>query len=185
MSVEDDLLRLARERDSQMEMALGAMCLEPPADLGRALRNYLSRQVDQRRMARTDERIPGVRTLSGGVQELDCNNANFSSGTKLSFKIQLAQEQRGWFVRRFQFHLRLEPGRRIGMLRIHLNVEGSYDPFGVPRCHLHVGDCAAHIPFPIMHPRLILALLCEHIEPDFAMASPDAPAASRRRRKRK
>jgi len=60
----------------------------------------------------------------------------------------------------------LECERQVKMLRIHLNGEPWYDPLTVPRCHLHIGDSRAHIPFPVTNPRLILHLLCEHIEPD-------------------
>jgi hypothetical protein len=29
---------------------------------------------------------------------------------------------------------------------------------------MHIGDSRAHVPFPIIHPRLILYLICERIE---------------------
>jgi hypothetical protein len=170
VSGDGDLLRLARERDNQMEAALGAMYLESPAMLGRNLRNYLSRQVDRGRMKHTDEKIP--RLLAGGndekgLQKLVCNAWEFASDAGLSFEI-VGQEQRGWLIRRFEFHLRLPSSRTIRMVRIELNTQSSHDPLKVPRCHFHIGDSEAHIPFPIMDPRLILHLICEHVEPDLA-----------------
>src|SRR5207248_9864326 len=32
------------------------------------------------------------------------------------------------------------------------------DPLAVPRCHMHIGDSKAPVPFPLMDPRLILHL---------------------------
>jgi hypothetical protein len=53
------------------------------------------------------------------------------------------------------------------MVRSHLNEISSHDPLAIPRCHMHIADSEAHVPFPVMNPRLILYLICEHIEPDF------------------
>ena len=47
-----------------------------------------------------------------------------------------------------------------------LNAHSWHDPFARPRCHMHIGNSQAHVPFPAMDPRLILYLICEHIEPD-------------------
>lgn len=143
--------------------------MEPPNLLGRQLRTYLSRQVDHGRMKRTDERIPRLEALEEGVNELACPKAEFSSDARLEFRIQFEATQRGWLMRRFQFHLHLEPGRRINMVRIHLNADASHDPLVVPRCHMHVGNGEPHIPFPIMDPRLILCFICEHLEPDLGV----------------
>jgi hypothetical protein len=55
------------------------------------------------------------------------------------------------------------------MIRIHLNREGGHDPLNVPQCHFHIGDSKAHVPFPIMSPRLMVHLICEHIEPDLGL----------------
>ncbi|MEX2299623.1 MAG: hypothetical protein WD733_01730 [Bryobacterales bacterium] len=55
------------------------------------------------------------------------------------------------------------------MIRVHLNTGASYDPLMVPRCHLHVDNSEAHVPFPIMSPSLILYVLCEHVEADFGI----------------
>ena len=167
MSIEDELLRLARDRERKSQDTLDAMLLERPDRLGRQLRAYLSRQADHGRMKHTNEKIPAFATIGGGVSELACPQAEFSSGSRLTFKVQAAEEQRGWLVKRFQFHLHLPATRRIRMVRIHLNEISSHDPLAVPRCHMHIADSEAHVPFPIMDPRLILYLICEHIEPDF------------------
>jgi hypothetical protein len=92
----------------------------------------------------------------------------------------LDREQRGWRVMLFEFHLRLPSERNINMVRIELNSQASYDPL-IPRCHLHVGGSQAHIPFPIMNPRLILSLVCEHIEPDFGISAGQSRAGRKRR----
>ena len=95
-----------------------------------------------------------------------CEEVEFQSDSRLSFKIKLEYDQRGWLVRQFKFDLLLT-GRSIRRVSIHLNASAAYDdPLKVPRCHFHIGNGKAHIPFPIMSPRLMLHLLCEHIEPD-------------------
>ena len=96
-----------------------------------------------------------------------CEEIEFRSDSRLSFNIEMEQARSGWLIRRFKYHLHLA-NRGINMLRIHLNPEGGHDPLDVPRCHFHIGDGKAHIPFPIMHPRLMLYLLCEH-EPDLGL----------------
>ena len=169
MSIEDDLLRLAREREEGVERALAELLLEQPDHLRRQLRVYLSRQVDHGRMKRADERIPQLATVGKGLNELACPRAEFSSGAQLMFRIKLEKVQRGWLMRCFEFHLRLPQPRRIGMVSIHLNDEASYKPLLVPRCHIHIGDSEAHVPFPVMDPRLILHLICERVEPDFGV----------------
>lgn len=165
MSTEDELLRLAREREAKIDGSLGEMLLEPPDRLRRQLRAYLSRQVDRGRMKRTDEKIPQLAAVQGGLHELACPEAEFSSGARLTFDIQLEEKQRGWLLKRFRFHVRLPQPRSIDMVRIHLNPETWHDPLAVPRCHMHIGGSQAHVPFPVMDPRLILHLVCEHIEP--------------------
>ena len=166
MTIEDELLRLARERESATEDALVEMVLDRPDILRRHPRAYLSRQVDRGRIRRTDEKIPQLATVQGGLNELACPELEFSSGGRLAFNIQLEEEQRGWLVKRFRFHVHLPQPRSINMVRIHLNAETWHDPLVVPRCHMHIGGSRAHVPFPVMDPRLILHLICEHIEPD-------------------
>ena len=97
-----------------------------------------------------------------------CEDVEFRSDSRLSFNIQMEQEQAGWLVRRFRFRLHLA-GRSINKIQIHLNQEIGHDPLNVPRCHFHIGDSKAHIPFPMMSPRLMLHLICEHIETDVGL----------------
>jgi hypothetical protein len=78
----------------------------------------------------------------------------------------MERQQRGWSVSRFQFHLLLPRERKINMIRIHLNPQSWHDPLRVPRCHFHIGDSRAHVPFPIMPPLLMLDLMCTDIEAD-------------------
>jgi len=94
LSAEEDLLHLARDRDSQMETALGAMLIESPALFGRHLRQDLSRQIDSGRMKRTDDRIPQLAAVPGGLNELECPGAEFADGGRLLFDIQLEESQR-------------------------------------------------------------------------------------------
>jgi hypothetical protein len=79
----------------------------------------------------------------------------------------MKKRQTGWRITQFQFHLHLPTIRNVDMVRIHLNVKRKQDPLVIPRCHLHIGGGKrAHVPFPIMSPRLTLQLVCELIEPD-------------------
>jgi hypothetical protein len=165
MSIEGDLLRLARDRDAATEAAVNGMLLETPDSVRRQLRAYLSRQVDCGRIKRTNEKIPQLMTLEEGINQLACPGVQFSSGARLTFDIQLEKRQAGWFVRQFRFNVSLPRPRSIRMVRIHLKPETWYDPLAVPRCHLHVDNSQAHVPFPVMDPRLMLHVICEHVEP--------------------
>jgi hypothetical protein len=166
VNVENELLRLAQDRETKAEAALAEMLLEPPDRLRRQLRAYLFRNVDYGRMKRTGENVPQLTTVQAGINELACPEAEFPSGARLEFRIQLEEEQRGWLVKRFRFHLRLPRSRGLNMIRIHLNAEPSRDQLAVPRCHMHISGSRAHVPFPIMDPRLILDLIFELVEPD-------------------
>jgi|ERR1039457_249977 hypothetical protein len=166
MSIEGELLRLAREREAATEDAVNRMLLDTPDSVRRQLRAYLSRQVDCGRMKRTNEKIPRLAAIEGGLNQLACPEVQFSSGARLTFDIQLENKQGGWLVRRFRFHVSLPRPRSIRMVRIHLNAETGYNPLAVPRCHLHIDNSHAHVPFPIMDPRLMLHIICEHVEPD-------------------
>jgi hypothetical protein len=165
MSIEDDLLGLARAREAATDAAVGEMLLEAPDYVGRQLRAYLSRQVDRGQIKRTDEKTPQLMTLDGGINQLACPEVRFSSGAVLTFDIKLEKRQRGWLVRQFRFHVRLPRERNIRMVRIHLNAGSWHDPRTVPRCHLHIDNSRAHIPFPVTDPRLMLHIICEHVEP--------------------
>ena len=162
MNIEGDLLQLARDRETRTEGALDEMLREPPDRLLRQLRAYLARQVDRGRMKRTDEKIPHITTVTGGLNELACPEVQFSSGARLNFNIQLQQEQGGWLIRRFRFHVHLPKSRSIKMVRIHLNGDQWHDPLVVPRCHMHIDRSNAHVPFPVMDPRLILDFICRN-----------------------
>jgi hypothetical protein len=167
VSIEGKLEQLAREREGRTDGALIEMLLEPPDVVRRELRDYLSRQVDHGRMKRTIERFPQLATIAGGLNELACPEAQFSSGARLQFNVQLEEKQRGWLVRRFRFHVFLPQTRSVNTVLIHLNAETGRHPLVVPRCHMHVGGSQAHVPFPVMDPRLILYFICDHVEPDF------------------
>jgi hypothetical protein len=166
LSSETRLLTLARDRETAIETALSQLELDPPERLLRELRTYMARQVDQRRIKPFRERVVELRAISGGVQELACTTAEFSSGARLEFNIEIEPQQRGWLVKRFKFHLFLSSNRKINMVRIHLNPQSVRDPLRVPRCHLHIGASHAHVPFPIMPPLLMLDLICTDLEAD-------------------
>ena len=166
MSIEEELAELARQRES-VDDADRNYLLPEPAILLRQLRAYLARQADYGRIRRTNEKIPQLTAVPGGLDELACPSIRFSSGCRLDFNIRLVKRQQGWMLHQFKFHLRLP--RKVHMVRIHLNTVPSREPHVVPRCHLHIGDSKAHIPFPLMNPRLILDLLCERIEPDLGI----------------
>jgi hypothetical protein len=165
LSPEEELTQLARLRDDATQAALDALLVDPPRLL-RQIRHYLKRQTDYRRFSHLKENAIELTTITGGLQELACKHLEFSSGSELKFCLQLEPSQRGTFVRQFYFHVKLARPRPIGMVRIHLNPSSGRDPLSVPRCHLHVDHSRPHVPFPIFDPRLILQLVCEHIEPD-------------------
>jgi hypothetical protein len=167
LSLDQELKDLARERENASHASLPQIMVEQPSTLLRQLRHYLAEMTNYGYLKRTYE-LPRLATVEGGLQELVCEEIEFHSDSRLSFSIQLEQEQSGWLVKRFKFHLLLAQ-RNVNMVRIHLNQTEGHDPLNVPRCHFHVGDSTAHIPFPIMNPRLMLHLLCEQIEPDFGL----------------
>ncbi|MGB9456879.1 MAG: hypothetical protein WCB12_12600 [Bryobacteraceae bacterium] len=167
MSIESDLLRLARDREAATDAAVDRMLLEAPDIVRRQLRAYLSRKVDCGRIERTDEKIPQLMTLQGGFSQLSCPDVQFSSGARLSFEIKLEEKQGGWLVRQFQFHITLARSRTIKMVRFHLNAATRHDPLTIPRCHLHIDNSEAHVPLPVMDPLLMVHIICEHVEPDF------------------
>jgi len=84
-----------------------------PGHLLRQLRDYLSLQDDHGRIKPANEKLVQLTTVEGGLDELVCREAEFSSGSRLTFNIQLAESQRGWLVRRFRFHLHLAQTRSV------------------------------------------------------------------------
>ena len=167
MSWEAELQALARDREDAYQSSLSLMILEHPSKLRLQLRHYLAEQTNHGKLKRTYDELR-LETHVGGLQELVCEEVEFQSDSKLSFNVEMERRQTGWFVKRFKFHLHLVR-RSINMIRIHLNQEIGRDPLIVPRCHFHIGDSRAHIPFPIMSPRLMLHLICEHIEVDLGL----------------
>ena len=167
MSWEDELQALAREREEGFQSSLSLMAVDHPGALRRQLRHYLAEQANHGRLKQTYD-VPRLDTLEGGLRELVCEEVEFRSDSRLSFNVLMEARQTGWFVKRFEFDLHLAR-RTINMIRIHLNREIGRDPLIVPRCHFHIGDSNAHIPFPIMNPRLMPHLICEHIEVDLGL----------------
>jgi hypothetical protein len=99
LNAEEDLLHLARDRDSQVEAALGAMSIESPVLLRRQLRQGLSRQIDSGRMKRTEDRVPDLATVQGGSQRIEMPRCGgkwtplsrpILAGNKLSFETRLS-----------------------------------------------------------------------------------------------
>jgi hypothetical protein len=167
LSWEDELKALARDRENAYHSSLTQMMVDHPGALRRQLRHYLAEQADYGKLKQTYDHVPRLESQAGGLQELVCEEVEFWSDSS-TFNVQMEQERTGWLIKRFRFHLHLSR-RSINMIRIHLNLEPGHDPLNVPRCHFHIGDCKAHIPFPAMSPRLLLHLLCEQIEPDLGL----------------
>ena len=163
MSWEDDLQSLARDREEEYQSRISQMVLDHPGTLRRQLRHYLAEQANRGTLKKTYDNVPRLVTHDENVHELVCEGVEFWSDSRLSFEIKLERDQRGWLVRQFRFELLLT-GRSINRFSVHLNAAAGYDPLKIPRCHFHVGNTEAHIPFPIMSPRLTLHLLCEYIE---------------------
>lgn len=165
---DNELLKLARERDGRTTETLKEMLVERPDLMGRQLRDYLFVQVDRGRMRPPGEKVIQIDQVRGGVHELACGVAEFSSGAHLEFRIQLEDAQGGWRMKQFRFHLQFH-SRSIDMVRIHLKPKTWHDPLKTPRCHIHIGSNQVHIPFPMMEPSLILDLICEYLEPNFGV----------------
>lgn len=169
MSVENLLTKSADDHEEKIGTGYSAPLDDPPQVLKKYIRNYFGRLVDYRKLSIIDEKLPHLNSLNDGLNELMCPELAFLSGARLEFSIRFRQQQTGWLVTQFMFHLTLPSDRGVGMVRIHLNEGRSRDPIAVPRCHFHLGNSEAHIPFPAMHPVLILDLLCQRIEPDLGV----------------
>jgi hypothetical protein len=126
LSLEDELMALARDRENAYQSSLSQMFLDHPAKLRLQLRHYLAEQANNGRLKQTYDNVPQLKT-EGGLYELACDEVEFRSDSKLDFNIQMEQKQRGWLVRRFKFHLQFAR-RSINMVRIHLNQEAVHDP---------------------------------------------------------
>ena len=169
MSIEEELRKLALEREKAIESALDELDLDPPDVLLRQMRAYLADREDRGRIQRFAEKSVHLSQLEDGIDELACDAVRFASESILDFNIRMKKLQTGWLITQFKFHLHLPRGRKVSMVRVHLNVERTRDALVIPRCHLHIGGCKAHVPFPIMSPRLTLHLVCDVIEPDVGL----------------
>jgi hypothetical protein len=168
LSIEDELLTLARERDQGMQRALSQMDLDEPHIIRSQLRAYLARQVDRGRVKHFDGNVLEVSTLAEGSTKLTCRELAFTSGSKLNFALTLDRNQTGWQMSHFEFHVRLPAKRKVRMVRIDLNrLSAWHDALRIPICHFHVDESEPHLAFPIQNPRLLLHTLCEQIEPHF------------------
>lgn len=137
MSIEDELQRLANEREDAFEAALDALDLDPPDRLRRQMRAYLAEQEDHGRIKHFAEKSVRLSQQTDGIQELECHAVRFASGSSLDFNVRMKRQQTGWRITQFKFHLHLPSERHVNMVRIHLNVGRTRDPLAVPRCHLH------------------------------------------------
>jgi hypothetical protein len=170
VTVGEELDRLATDRERSLEAALASLELEAPHRLRKRLRAYLGQQEDERRVKPISDDIVRLETLPGGVQALVSRGVEFTSESHLDFSVQMNQQQVGWRMIRFRFHLHLPPTRGVNMVRIHLDPEPRREPLRIPRCHLHIGGGRrSHVPFPIMSPLLTLHTICEVIEPDIGV----------------
>jgi len=165
LSIDDELLQLARAREAEFESALDTLVLPQPDLLLRQMRAYLADQDDHGRIKRFAETSVQLGE-DEDAKQIKCSAVGFVSGSTLDFSIKLKKWQTGWRVSQFKFDLHLH-GRKVSMIRFHLNGKQSWNPLVVPRCHVHIdGGKRAHVPFPIMNPRLTLQFICEVIEPD-------------------
>jgi hypothetical protein len=170
VSIEEELQRLALDRERALESALDELNLDPPNFLLRQMRAYLADQEDHGRIKHFAEKSVQLRQQTDGIQELECYAVQFVSGSSLDFNIRMQKQQTGWRILQFKFHLHLRTARKVSMVRVHLNVKQARDALVVPRCHLHIGGGKrAHVPFPIMSPRLTLQLVCDVLEPDVGL----------------
>ena len=103
MSVENELLELARKRDAATQFTLDELSMDPPHLLLRQFRYYLGRQVDHDRLRDLEEKPIQLVTISDDLQELASKTLRFTSGSELEFRIRLHHKQGSWFVKQFQF----------------------------------------------------------------------------------
>ena len=170
MSIEDELQRLALEREVAFESALDELDLDPPGFLLRQMRAFLADREDHGRIKHFAEKSVQLSQQVDGIEELECHAVQFASGSSLDFNIRMKKQQTGWRITDFEFNLHLPRARKLNMVCVHLNVSRTRDALVVPRCHLHIGGGkSAHVPFPIMSPRLTLQLVCDVIEPDVGL----------------
>jgi hypothetical protein len=170
LSIEDELQRLALEREDACESALDELDLDPPDFLLRQMRAYLADQEDHARIKHFAEKSVQLSQQTDGIQKLECLAVQFASGSSLDFNIRMKKRQTGWRVTDFEFNLHLPRARKVNTVCVHLNVSRTRDALVVPRCHLHIGGGKrAHVPFPIMNPRLTLQVVCDVIEPDVGL----------------
>lgn len=161
---EDELLALARNREREYAVCPYRILDAAPAILRRQLRYYLAELANCGRLKKTYDG-PRIEQCGDGLVELVGDEVEFTSESRLEFNIRLKETQLGWLVQKFRFHLHLQQ-RRINMMRIHLNETEVHDSLRIPMCHLHIDGSGAHIPFPIMNPRMTIHLICAYIEPD-------------------
>jgi hypothetical protein len=162
---------LAREREDAYENALATMDVNGSSQL-RDLRAYLGRLFDRKCIKEPVEKAVQLQQEKDGVNKLTCSSVKFVSESRLEFTIWMEPQPPGWRISEFEFNLILPRQRDITAVLVHLNAERGRDCLKVPRCHLQIGRAGkhgkAHIPFPVMSPLLMLHLICEVIEPDFA-----------------
>jgi hypothetical protein len=166
VSWEDELLELARQRH-RLGSDPEQLKVDHPETLLRQIRHYLAEQSNRRRLKKSYDG-PRLTDHAREIKKIESDEIEFHSDSKLTFSIELHQDRYRWEVKHFEFNLHI-PGRAVDRVRIDLNLNHDADPVRVPRCHFHIGDGDAHIPFPLMSLRLTLHLLCEHIEPDFRL----------------
>jgi hypothetical protein len=134
------------------------------------MRAYLADREDHGRIKHFAEKSVQLSPQTDGIQKLECLAVQFASGSSLDFNIRMKKQQTGWRMTDFEFNLHLPRARKVNMVCVHLNVSRTRDALVVPRCHLHVGGGKkAHLPFPIMSPRLTLQLVCDVIEQDVGL----------------
>ena len=159
------LSELASRRDTDVQNAITEMVLDPPNSILREMRFYLSRRVDSRRIENISEKVIVLNVRNHGITALICPEIEFLSGAKLKFEVEMESTQVGWKVKSFEFHLSL-PESTVKMIQFHMMGKEPINSLDVPRCHLHIGTSKTHLPFPFMDPRLILYLICDHLERD-------------------
>jgi hypothetical protein len=86
LSVEDELMRLASQREAAATGHLAALTLDPPGLLGRQIRSDLHRHVDRGRIKHTNEKVVQIETIGGGITDLVCPELTFLPAVALIFR---------------------------------------------------------------------------------------------------
>ncbi len=162
-------LERARQRaaalDTNTDIALTAIRLEPPRELFTQIRGYLFRRSQEMKTGNNAYKLLSYR-LSKDLAEIELGpmidkgstpkHFHFDSGARLSFGLTLREVEGSSEVVSYRYHYEFPDGQSPQYLRFDLANAPHPDPLAEPRCHLHPGIDDVRIPFSVHNPIEIL-----------------------------